>query len=152
MSKGDALEAPFFNVSTKAVFGLHDENLPYKKFKKLTGAKLATILKQMVLGFGNEAFAIAKSRGVLLKDGKVEMGLDEYGRIMFIDEAWTSDAARPESIADGRVLSKEPVREYLKSIGRDKGTSELLPDSIINQTNKNYADYYWMLTGQPLFF
>ena len=110
------------------------------------------MLKKITLGFGNDVRAIADARGLIYKDGKIEIGLDETGQPMIMDEAYTSDAARvvikdPEKRRD---LSKEPVREYLKSIGRDKGTSELLPGWLIEQTSESYLTLPQMLTGKTI--
>lgn len=152
LQKGDLLPEPFFNVSTKAGFGKHDVNLWYNEFAKRIGVENAQTLKEITLGFGNDVRAIADTRGLIYKDGKIEIGIDENGRLMIMDEAYTSDAARveikdPEKRKD---LSKEPVREYLKNIGRDKGTSELLPGWLIEQTSERYLTLLQMLTDKTI--
>jgi phosphoribosylaminoimidazole-succinocarboxamide synthase len=152
LKKGDPLPVPFFNVSTKAGRGSHDVNLSFNAFGELVGIKTAKMLKDLTLGFGNDVRAIADYRGLVYKDGKIEIGLDESGQSMIIDEVYTSDAARvvPKEPNDKRDLSKEPVREYLKSIGRDKGTSEILPDWLVKQTSESYLELYRMLTGKTI--
>ena len=152
LKKGDPLPEPFFNASTKAGFGERDVNLTYKEFAKRVGDETAQMLKEITLGFGNEVRAIADKRGLTYKDGKIEIGLDETGQPMIMDEAYTSDAARVviKDLEKRRDLSKEPVREYLKSIGRDKGTSELLPGWLIEQTSESYLTLPQMLTGKTI--
>ncbi len=93
LRESDRLPEPIFTPATKAESG-HDENIPVSRMADVLGEELTAKLKELTLGIYARAAAFAESRGILLADTKFEFGLDDGGRLVWIDEALTPDSSR----------------------------------------------------------
>jgi phosphoribosylaminoimidazole-succinocarboxamide synthase len=134
------------------------------------GDPLAARLRDLtvaVLARGNE---LARERGILIADTKVEFGLDlpasadwaEAGPdgLVLADEVLTPDSSRfwPADLwSPGRPQAsydKQFVRDWLTSpaSGWDRSSGEPpppLPDEVVERTRERYVEAYTRLTGRP---
>jgi phosphoribosylaminoimidazole-succinocarboxamide synthase len=72
------------------------------------------------------------------------LGFNEFGEIIQIDESGTPDSSR--YVPD---YSKQPLRDWLDSIGWD-GTPIELPEDIIAKTSGDYIKGCEILTGYKI--
>ncbi|RZU62389.1 phosphoribosylaminoimidazolesuccinocarboxamide synthase [Zhihengliuella halotolerans] len=157
---GSRLEPAIFTPSAKAEVGEHDENITYAQTVERVGAEVSAELKRLTLDVYTAAEAIARDRGIVLADTKVEFGLDPAtGAITLGDEVLTPDSSRfwdAETYAPGRAqpsFDKQFVRDWLTSdaSGWDK-TSGVeppeLPAEIVEKTRARYIEAYERLTGR----
>ena len=80
----------------------------------------------------------AAARGIILADTKLEFGLDEDGRLVLGDEAFTPDSSRfwpADEYEPGRAqpsFDKQFVRDYCETLGWDKtAPGPELPDEVV---------------------
>ena len=156
---GSELPEPLFTPSTKAPLGQHDEPMSYADVEALVGEDLAARLRDLTVAILRRANEIARARGILLADTKVEFGLTPGGELLLADEVLTPDSSRfwpADSWEPGHPqpsFDKEYVREWLTSSesGWDRTSGEApppLPDSIVAATRDRYVEAYERLTGQ----
>lgn len=176
LTKWSKLAEPIFTPSTKAEEG-HDVNITAEEFFAQTGeaGKKAVAMLSDVY---QRAYAYAKERGILILDTKFEVGIDENGDVVLIDEVLTPDSSRFTTVDDfdlamseGRdpiFYDKEPVRIYLKSIETPFGVTGIhkldplnpehvafvhalkIPEEIIVKTSVRYRDVASRLLGMDL--
>ena len=79
---GDRLPEPIFTPATKADQGEHDENITYEQMLETTGPELGARLRELTLAIYRRAEGIARERGIILADTKVEFGLRPDGTIV----------------------------------------------------------------------
>lgn len=149
----DALPTPLFTPASKAETG-HDENVSFEKMSSSIGSQLANELRDKTLGVYNRGFELAKKRGIIIADTKLEWGWWE-GRVILIDEVLTPDSSRfwpaeswkPRS--SQMSFDKQLVREHLMGTPWDKNSPPpALPDTIVQQTRARYIDAYERITGK----
>ena len=152
--EADRLPEPMFTPATKAEEG-HDENVPLETMVKEVGRELAAKLRRLTLTLYGRAADYAKMRGILLADTKFEFGLDEYGGIVWIDEALTPDSSRfwpRESWRPGGSppsFDKQFLRDWLEKSGWDKTPpAPVLPPEVIAGTRARYVEAFEKLTGE----
>ena len=153
---GSRLEPAVFTPSAKAAVGDHDENIAYDDVVTTVGAPVAEELRRLTLAIYGRAEEIARSRGIILADTKVEFGLSAEGAITLGDEVLTPDSSRfwdASLYAPGQAqpsFDKQFVRDWLTSdaAGWDKAsTPPELPAEIIAKTRGRYIEAYERLTG-----
>ncbi|MGM7671106.1 phosphoribosylaminoimidazolesuccinocarboxamide synthase [Microbacterium sp. A93] len=155
---GSKLEPAIFTPSAKADVGEHDENITFQQMARLIGDTPAQRLRELTLQVYTRAEAIARERGIILADTKVEYGLDSTGRIVLGDEVLTPDSSRFWDVDDyepGRSqpsFDKQFVRDWLTGpeSGWDRASGEAppaLPADVVAQTRQRYIDAYERLTG-----
>ena len=120
----------------------------------LVGRGLAERLKELTLTLYERAAGIALSRGIVLADTKFELGVDESGRLVLADEAFTPDSSRfwpADQYEAGRSqpsFDKQYVRDYCESVGWDKiDPGPELPDDVVIVTRAKYVEAFERLTG-----
>ncbi|MHA7208640.1 phosphoribosylaminoimidazolesuccinocarboxamide synthase [Arthrobacter sp. MDT1-65] len=155
---GSRLEPPLFTPSAKAEVGEHDENITYDAVVVTVGDDAAAQLRALTLDIYTRAEAIARQRGILLADTKVEFGLDPAtGRITLGDEVLTPDSSRfwdAALYAPGQAqpsFDKQFVRDWLTSdaSGWDRDSEPpALPDDVVERTRARYIEAYERLTGR----
>ena len=148
----DALPTPLFTPATKAETG-HDENVSFETMSNAIGSPLANELRDKTLAVYARGVELAKKRGIIIADTKLEWGWWE-NRVILIDEVLTPDSSRfwpAESWTPGRSqesFDKQFVREYLMGTNWDKNSPPPpLPESIVGQTRARYIDAYERITG-----
>ena len=155
---GSRLPEPIFTPATKADLGDHDENVSYDAVVATVGADVAARLRELTLAVYGRAEEIARERGILLADTKLEFG-DRGGEIVLADEVLTPDSSRywpADQWEPGRAqpsYDKQIVRNWALSpeSGWDKASGEApppLPQEVIDRTRSRYVEAYELLTGQ----
>lgn len=157
---GSRLEPAIFTPSAKAEVGEHDENITFEAVVDTVGAATAGRLRELTLQIYTRAEEIARSRGIILADTKVEFGTNPAtGTITLGDEVLTPDSSRfwdAETYQPGRAqasFDKQFVRDWLTSpeSGWDKASDTpppALPQEIVEKTRARYVEAYERLTGR----
>jgi phosphoribosylaminoimidazole-succinocarboxamide synthase len=147
------LPEPIFTPSTKAHEG-HDENIDRDRAVELVGEERFDELERVSLELYRFASDYAAARGIVLADTKLELGLDEAGRLVLADEAFTPDSSRfwpaDQYAAGGPQPSfdKQFVRDYCESLGWDKtAPGPELPADVVAGTRARYIEAFEALTG-----
>ena len=157
---GSRLEKALFTPSAKADVGEHDVNITYDDVVAMLGDDIAARLSELTLKIYTRAEEIARERGIILADTKVEFGLDTYtGIITLGDEVLTPDSSRfwdASTYAPGKSqpsYDKQYVRDWLTSpeSGWDKASDTAppaLPADVVARTRSRYVEAYEKLTGR----
>lgn len=156
---GSRLPEPIFTPATKAAVGEHDENVDFAYVVDQIGRQDAEALRDLTLAVYAKAEGIARERGIILADTKLEFGRRSDGTIVLADEVLTPDSSRfwPRSRwQPGRSqpsFDKQIVRDWLTSAesGWDPASDSappVLPDHIVTRTRTEYIRAYEMLTGE----
>ncbi len=159
LTDGSRLREPIFTPATKADLGDHDQNVDFTYVSELIGPEDAEALRQITLDVYARAEGIARDRGIVVADTKLELGRDDHGQIVLGDEVLTPDSSRfwpldrwepghPQPSYD-----KQFVRDWLTSpaSGWDRSVNEPpppLPDDVVAATRSKYVEAYEQLTGR----
>jgi phosphoribosylaminoimidazole-succinocarboxamide synthase len=160
LEDGSRLPEPIFTPAAKAAMGEHDENVTYDAVVATVGKSTAASLRELTLAVYARAESIARARGIILADTKLELGRRADDTIVLADEVLTPDSSRFWPAAEwqpGRAqpsYDKQIVRDWLLSpaSGWDRGSGvppPPLPDDVIAHTRARYLEAYQTLTGQP---
>src|SRR6476620_3642003 len=157
---GSRLAEAIFTPSAKAEVGEHDENITYDAVVGLVGDDVAGRLRELTLEIYTKAEEIARARGIVLADTKVEFGIDPAtGVITLGDEVLTPDSSRFWDAATYQPGQAQPsydkqyVRDWLTSpeSGWDKASDTpppVLPADVVARTRSRYVEAYEKLTGR----
>jgi phosphoribosylaminoimidazole-succinocarboxamide synthase len=155
MVESQQLPEPIFTPATKAQTG-HDENIDRAAGVELVGEERYDEVELLSLALYRTVSERAAALGIILADTKLEFGLDEEGRLVLADEAFTPDSSRfwpvDEYAAGGPQPSfdKQFVRDYCESLGWDKTyPGPELPDSVVAGTRARYVEAFERLIGIP---
>ncbi len=159
LEDGSRLPEPLFTPATKAALGDHDENVSYEAVVATVGADAAARLRELTLAVYDRAEGIARERGIILADTKLEFGVDADGVTVLADEVLTPDSSRfwpADEWQPGRAqpaYDKQIVRDWLLSpeSGWDRASGAAPPpltDAVIERTRTRYVEAYERLTGQ----
>jgi phosphoribosylaminoimidazole-succinocarboxamide synthase len=147
------LPRPIFTPSTKALEG-HDENIDAAAAAELVGEERFAEVEETALALYEHASSFAAERGILIADTKFEFGLDEEGRLVLADEAFTPDSSRFWPADEYRPGGAQPsfdkqfVRDYCETLGWDKAyPGPELPDHVVEGTRARYVEAFETLTG-----
>ena len=159
---GSRLPEAIFTPATKAEVGEHDENVPFEEVARRIGDDAAARLRDLTLAVYARAEQIARERGVILADTKLEFGVDPAtGAVVLGDEVLTPDSSRfwpADEWEPGRSqpsFDKQIVRDWLTSpaSGWDRASDvppPALPADVVERTRDRYLEAYERLTGAPL--
>lgn len=158
LEDGSRLPEPIFTPATKAELGEHDENVDFDAVRATVGDETADRLRELTLAVYARAEGIARERGILLADTKLEFGHDGE-RIVLGDEVLTPDSSRfwpADEWTPGRAqpsYDKQIVRNWLLSSesGWDRTSEEpppALPAEVVERTRARYIAAYELLTGE----
>jgi phosphoribosylaminoimidazole-succinocarboxamide synthase len=156
---GDRLPEPLFTPATKAALGEHDENVSFDAVAGDIGVEAAHRLRTLTLQVYERAEAMARRRGIILADTKLEFGSRLDGTVVLADEVLTPDSSRfwpADDWTPGRPqpsYDKQIVRNWLLSpqSGWDRASGEPpppLPERIVERTRSRYVEAYERLTGR----
>ncbi|WP_068114347.1 phosphoribosylaminoimidazolesuccinocarboxamide synthase [Nocardioides dokdonensis] len=162
---GSRLPEPVFTPATKADLGEHDENVSYAAVAERIGADDAAHLRELTLAVYRRADDLARERGIILADTKLEFGRSEgrarhaAGTIVLGDEVLTPDSSRfwpADAWQPGRTqpsYDKQIVRNWALSAGSgwDRSTGAApppLPAEVVERTRGRYIEAYELLTGE----
>jgi phosphoribosylaminoimidazole-succinocarboxamide synthase len=161
LRKHDPLPRPILTPTTKAPQGEHDA-LTSREEILASGAVDASVYaeaERMTGALFAEGRRHAASRGLILVDTKYEIGQDESGRLVVIDEIHTPDSSRywyrdryEQALSQGRdpeALDKEYVRRWLQEQGyRGDGPSPELPLDVRCEAARRYIEAFETITGR----
>ena len=157
---GSRLEHAIFTPSAKAEVGEHDENITYDDVVAMVGDDIAARLSELTVKIYTRAEEIARERGIILADTKVEFGIDAAtGVITLGDEVLTPDSSRfwdAATYEPGKAqpsYDKQFVRDWLTSAesGWDRASDTpppALPADVVDKTRARYVEAYEKLTGR----
>ena len=159
LEDGSRLPETLFTPAAKAALGEHDENVTYDAVVDVVGADIAAELRRLTLEVYGRAEGLARARGIILADTKLEFGARPDGTIVLADEVLTPDSSRfwsAQEWSPGRSqpsYDKQIVRDWLLSpeSGWDKSSGEPpppLPDAVVERTRARYIEAYETLTGE----
>ncbi|AXE37956.1 phosphoribosylaminoimidazolesuccinocarboxamide synthase [Acidipropionibacterium virtanenii] len=157
LKDGSRLPQPIFTPATKAEYGEHDENIDFETLTGIVGAEAADRLRRLSLAIYVRAEQIARERGIVLADTKVEFGRRPDGTVVLGDEVLTPDSSRFWDARDWHPGGKNPsfdkqfVRDWLTfASGWDPRSGEEppeLPANVVTATRNRYLEAWSMLTG-----
>jgi len=156
---GSRLPDPIFTPATKAALGEHDQNVSYDAVAATIGEDTAARLRDLTLAVYGRAEEVARGRGIILADTKLEFGRRTDGTVVLADEVLTPDSSRfwpADDWEPGRAQTsydKQIVRDWLLSpaSGWDRPSGEApppLPDEVVERTRAKYVEAYERLTGR----
>ncbi len=160
LEEASRLPAPIFTPATKAALGDHDENVSYETVVADIGSAVAEELRELTLAVYARADALARERGIILADTKLEFGARPGdGTTVLADEVLTPDSSRYWPAAEwqpGRAQNsydKQIVRNWLLSeaSGWDRSSGArppALPDEVVDRTRARYVEAFELLTGE----
>lgn len=162
MLENQRFETPILTPTTKAEYGLHDEDISKEEILKqgLVSAEDYALLEKYSLALFERGSKIAAERGLILVDTKYEFGKRD-GTIYLIDEIHTPDSSR-YFYADGyqakfdqgeaqKQLSKEFVREWLMANnfqGKEGQSVPEMTDEIVKGISERYIELYENISGE----
>ena len=155
MRKHEELPEPLLTPTTKAPAGEHDE-LASRAELIASGAiseELFDAAAKLLGPLFAEGRRWAETRGLILVDTKYELGLDENGSLVVIDEIHTPDSSRywyretfERALRDGQdphALDKEYVRTWLREQGyRGEGTVPEIPIDVRCEAARRYIEAF----------
>lgn len=158
LEDGSRLEEPIFTPTGKAEVGEHDLPITFEEMSEGMGTAVSERLRELSLQIYARAEAIARERGIILADTKLEFGLDSYrGAITLGDEVLTPDSSRfwdAETWQPGRSqpsFDKQYVRDWLHSEAsgwNGEGLAPALPADVVEPTRARYIEAFERLTGR----
>ncbi|HEY0416776.1 MAG TPA: phosphoribosylaminoimidazolesuccinocarboxamide synthase [Gaiellaceae bacterium] len=153
LAESERLPRPIFTPATKAQTG-HDENIDRAAAAELVGEERFDEVEALALALYERASDHARERGIILADTKLEFGVDDAGRLVLADEAFTPDSSRfwpADEYHPGSTppsFDKQFVRDYCESLGWDKtDPGPELPDDVVVGTRARYVEAFERLTG-----
>lgn len=161
MVDGSEIANPIFTPSTKAPYGMHDENIDYAKAEEIIGAEAAKYVKNMSIQLYVTGKDCLRTANIILADTKSEYGVDGDGNILLIDEILTPDSSRfwpeegwREAILNGRTppsLDKQSMRDAGEVGGIKTTNPEWVPsEELIAETAEKYMRMFSLATGKTL--
>lgn len=162
MRENQRFPEPIITPTTKAEYGLHDEDISKEEILKqgLVSAEDYTLLEKYTMELFLRGTEIAAKRGLILVDTKYEFGHRE-GKIYLIDEIHTPDSSRyfyaegyEERFEKGEAqkqLSKEFVREWLMENNFQGKEGQVVPEmtpEIVTGISNRYIELYENITGE----
>jgi phosphoribosylaminoimidazole-succinocarboxamide synthase len=153
LAESAPLPSPIFTPATKAQEG-HDENITGEQAAELIGDERFAEVEETSIELYRFVSEWARGRGIVLADTKLEFGIDDEGRLVLGDEAFTPDSSRfwpADAYAPGSTppsFDKQYVRDYCESLGWDKAyPGPELPDDVVAGTRARYVEAFERLTG-----
>ncbi|MBW2228839.1 MAG: phosphoribosylaminoimidazolesuccinocarboxamide synthase [Deltaproteobacteria bacterium] len=160
LRRHERLPEPLLTPTTKADLGGHDELT--SKAAIIEGGTMSEELYAEAERITSELFEagthFAKERGLILVDTKYELGLDENGDIVVIDEIHTPDSSRywhadtyDAAMSRGespQAIDKEYVRLWLGEQGyRGEGQPPELTTEVRCEAARRYVRAYEQVSG-----
>jgi phosphoribosylaminoimidazole-succinocarboxamide synthase len=161
LRRHEKLPAPLLTPTTKALHGEHDELT--SRAELLARGTLSEGLFDAAHALVQRLFAEgtrhAAKQGLILVDTKYELGLDDAGELVVIDEIHTPDSSRywriesyERALSEGgspAAIDKEYVRLWLAEQGyRGEGPPPELPVEVRVEAATRYIDAFEQVTGR----
>ncbi len=160
MTKNQKFTEPILTPTTKAE--AHDESISAEEIVKrmIIDGKTWKKLEAIVFGLFAHGTKVAAQNGLILVDTKYELGTDDSGNILLIDEVHTPDSSRywiKETCEERLHKGQEPEnidKEFLRLWFRqhcDPYKDKVLPkapDDLVIELSARYIRLYEMITGK----
>ncbi len=162
LQRHEKLSEPLLTPTTKADFGDHDELT--SRAALIESGVISEALYDEAHAIAQRLFAAgtrhAERQGLILVDTKYEMGLDEDGQVVVIDEIHTPDSSRywridgyEDALSRGEsppAIDKEYVRLWLGEQGyKGEGTPPALPIEVRVTAAERYIAAFEQVSGRP---
>ncbi|MBL7261812.1 phosphoribosylaminoimidazolesuccinocarboxamide synthase [Paractinoplanes lichenicola] len=150
------LPEPIFTPTTKVPPGEgHDEFMTYEDVEEALDKERAAELKRITLEVYRRGQEIARGKGIIIADTKIELGVAADGGLKLGDELLTPDSSRFWSADEWkpggtpRYLDKQFLRDWSSSLtGWDRtAPGPEIPDEVVEATRNRYVEVYERLTG-----
>lgn len=163
LKENDKFPEPIITPTTKADFGVHDEDISREAIlaNGIVTEEDYLVLEKYTRALFQRGTEIAASRGLILVDTKYEFGKNKDGKIVLIDEIHTPDSSRyfySEGYQDRqdngeaqKQLSKEFVRQWLIANGFQGKEGQQIPnmtDEYIESVSERYIELYENILGE----
>lgn len=159
MVKNQKFDKPILTPTTKS--DTHDEPISAEQIidQRLIDENTWRKLESIVMSLFDYGTKIAKSNGLILVDTKYELGIDDHGEIVLIDEIHTPDSSRywlEESYQSRFTEHKEPEnidKEFLRLWFKDHcdpykdAVLPEAPQELVTELSRRYIKLYEMITG-----
>jgi phosphoribosylaminoimidazole-succinocarboxamide synthase len=160
MVKNQKFEKPIMTPTTKS--DLHDESVSAREIvaRGIIREDVWKRLEKIVFGLFDHGTKIAARHGLILVDTKYELGIDDKGNILLIDEIHTPDSSRywlaktyKERIKNKQEpenIDKEFLRLWFKE-HCDPYNDPVLPPApkdLVVELSHRYIRLYEMITGK----
>jgi len=156
LEEGSRLPEPIFTPSTKVAPGQgHDETVTFDAVVAQEGADVAEELRRITMEVYRRGSDVARTRGILILDTKIEVGFGERG-ITIADELLTPDSSRfmlAEEWRPGtalRYLDKQFLRDWATTERTDwdrTAPGPEIPERVVEATRNRYVEAYERITG-----
>ncbi len=165
MQQHQKLPCPIVTPTTKS--GEHDEPLTPQEIvsKGLMTQKQWDECSAKALELFEHVRDIAAKRGLILADSKMEMGVDEQGNSILIDELFTPDSSRywiassydavavSKGVGKPKNVDKEFIRLWISSqCDPYRDPIPMVPQDQIVELSRRYIMLYEIITGQKFPF
>jgi phosphoribosylaminoimidazole-succinocarboxamide synthase len=161
LRRHEKLPAPLLTPTTKALHGEHDELTSRAELlaRGTLSEGLFDAAQALVQRLFAEGTRHAAKQGLILVDTKYELGLDDAGELVVIDEIHTPDSSRywrtetyERALSEGgspAAIDKEYVRLWLAEQGyRGEGPPPELPVEVRVEAATRYIDAFEQVTGR----
>jgi phosphoribosylaminoimidazole-succinocarboxamide synthase len=154
LAEGSRLPEPVFTPTTKAPAGQHDEFMTFEDVVAVVGAQTAARLRDLTLEVYRRGHELARDRGVVIADTKLEFGLAADGTLVLGDELLTPDSSRFWPVDGWRPGGPQPsfdkqfLRDWSSRLDWDHTVpGPQIPPDIVEATRARYRQVYQQLTG-----
>jgi len=155
MKEADRLTPPIFTPTTKAAVGEHDEFITYAHVVDQEGEQTAAELRRKTIEVYERGADIARARGIIIADTKLEFGRGPDGGLILADEVLTPDSSRFWALdawepgGPQHSFDKQMVRDWATSTGWDKTPpGPEIPPEVVEATRERYIEVFEKITGQ----
>jgi len=153
--EADRLPEPVFTPTTKAPLGGHDEFITYADVVRQEGEHTAEQLRRITLEVYQRGAEIARAKGIIIADTKLEFGRAPDGALVLADEVLTPDSSRFWALDAWQPghpqypFDKQMVRDWATSTGWDKTPpGPQIPADVVAATRDRYIEAYERITGE----
>ncbi len=160
LRRHEKLAAPMLTPTTKAEQGDHDALTSRAELIESGGISETHFDEAQAIAqrLFSEGTLFAEKQGLILVDTKYEMGLDDDGQVIVIDEIHTPDSSRywraddyQRALSEGRsptAIDKEYVRLWLGEKGyKGQGTPPELPVEVRVEAATRYIAAFEQVSG-----
>lgn len=163
LKENDKFPEPIITPTTKADFGVHDEDISRENIllNNIVSEEDYLVLEKYTRALFQRGTEIAASRGLILVDTKYEFGKTKDGKIVLIDEIHTPDSSRyfyaegyqerQDKDEEQKQLSKEFVRRWLIENGFQGKEGQQIPnmtDEYIESVSERYIELFENIIGE----
>ena len=163
LKENDKFPEPIITPTTKADFGVHDEDISREAILEngIVSEEDYLVLEKYTRALFQRGTEIAASKGLILVDTKYEFGKTKDGKIVLIDEIHTPDSSRyfylegyqerQDKGESQKQLSKEFVRQWLIANGFQGKEGQQIPEMsevYIESVSERYIELYENILGE----